>query len=45
MQFKPDGDPMDRFLRYVRELNASIPRAVIASMHVRYGRNMIRSAG
>jgi hypothetical protein len=37
MQFKPHGDPMDRFLRYVRELNAPIPKAVIVGMHLCYG--------
>jgi hypothetical protein len=37
MQFKPNGDPMDRFLRYVRELNAPIPQAVIVGMHLCYG--------
>jgi hypothetical protein len=37
MQFKPNGDPMDRFVRYVRELNASIPAAVPVGMHLCYG--------
>jgi len=37
MQFKPNGDPMDRFLRYVRELNAPIPKAVTVGMHLCYG--------
>ena len=37
MQFKPNGDPMDRFLHYVRELNAPIPKAVVVGMHLCYG--------
>ena len=37
MQFKPTGDPMTRFLRYVRELNAPIPAAVPVGMHLCYG--------
>jgi hypothetical protein len=37
MQFKHNGDPMDRFLRYVREMNAPIPKAVIVVMHLCYG--------
>ena len=37
MQFKPNGDPMDRLLRYVRELNAPIPKAVVVGMHLCYG--------
>ncbi|HEX7417432.1 MAG TPA: hypothetical protein VF315_05185 [Steroidobacteraceae bacterium] len=37
MQFKPNGDPMERFLRYVRELNAAVPAAVPLGMHLCYG--------
>jgi hypothetical protein len=37
LQFKPNGDPMDRFLRYVRELNAQIPSGVQVGMHLCYG--------
>jgi hypothetical protein len=37
MQFKPNRDPMDRFLRYVQELNAEIPPAVQVGMHLCYG--------
>jgi hypothetical protein len=37
LQFKPTGDPMDRFLRYIRELNAPIPKAVPVGMHLCYG--------
>ena len=37
MQFKPNGDPMERFLGYVRELNASVPAAVPVGMHLCYG--------
>lgn len=37
MQFKPNGDPMDRFLRYIRELNAPIPADVPIGMHLCYG--------
>ena len=37
MQFKPYGDPMDRFLRYIRELNAAIPASVPVGMHMCYG--------
>lgn len=37
MQFKPNGAPMDRFQRYVRELNAGIPDAVPVGMHLCYG--------
>lgn len=37
MQFKPNGDPMERFLRYVRELNAAIPATVPVGMHLCYG--------
>jgi hypothetical protein len=37
MQFKPNGDPMDRFLRYMRELNAQIPATVPVGMHLCYG--------
>jgi hypothetical protein len=37
MQFKPNGDPMDRFLRYVRELNAVVPPGVRVGLHLCYG--------
>lgn len=37
MQFKPNGDPMERFLRYIRELNAPIPEAVLVGMHLCFG--------
>lgn len=37
MQFKPDGDPMHRFERYIRELNAVIPADVPVGMHLCYG--------
>lgn len=37
MQFKPNGDPMDRFERYVRELNAPIPPTVPVGIHLCYG--------
>jgi hypothetical protein len=37
MQFKPTGDPMERFLRYIRELNAPIPKRVPVGMHICYG--------
>ncbi len=37
MQFKPNGDPMERFVRYIRELNAAIPAAVPVGMHLCYG--------
>ena len=37
MQFKPNGDPMDRFVRYIRELNAPIPAGVKIGMHLCYG--------
>jgi hypothetical protein len=37
MQFKPNGDPMERFLRYIRELNAPIARGVKVGMHLCYG--------
>ena len=37
MQFKPDGDPMDRFLRYVKELNEAVPGDVPLGMHLCYG--------
>ncbi|HXJ15654.1 MAG TPA: hypothetical protein VNM68_00475 [Candidatus Polarisedimenticolia bacterium] len=37
MQFKPNGDPMDRFLRYIGELNAQIPATVPVGMHLCYG--------
>lgn len=37
MQFKPIGDPMQRFERYVRELNAAVPADVPLGMHLCYG--------
>jgi hypothetical protein len=37
MQFKPTGDPMERFVRYIHELNAPIPKAVHVGMHLCYG--------
>lgn len=37
MQFKPDGDPMDRFSRYIRELNAVVPAPVPLGLHLCYG--------
>lgn len=37
MQFKPNGDPMARFERYVRELMAAVPAAVPCGMHLCYG--------
>ena len=37
MQFKPSGEPMDRFVRYVRELNSKIPAAVPVGLHLCYG--------
>jgi hypothetical protein len=37
MQFKPNGDPMARYVRYVRELIAPIPAAVPVGMHLCYG--------
>lgn len=37
MQFKPAGDPIERFLRYIRELNAAIPASVPVGMHLCYG--------
>jgi methionine synthase II (cobalamin-independent) len=37
MQFKPTGDPMERFVRYIRELNAPIPKTVPVGMHLCYG--------
>jgi hypothetical protein len=37
MQFKPNGDPMARFRRYVRELNAAVPASVPVGMHLCYG--------
>jgi hypothetical protein len=37
MQFKPKGDPMERFARYIRELNAAIPASVPVGMHLCYG--------
>ncbi|HUK25448.1 MAG TPA: hypothetical protein VLV49_12770 [Terriglobales bacterium] len=37
MQFKPNGDPMDRFVRYLRELNAAAPNSVPIGMHLCYG--------
>ncbi len=37
MQYKPDGDPLARFARYVSELNASIPPSVRVGLHLCYG--------
>ncbi len=37
MQFKPEGDPLERFARYIKELNASIPVAVQLGLHLCYG--------
>jgi len=37
MQFKPHGDPMDRYLRYVHELNAAVPETVPLGIHLCYG--------
>ncbi|MGH6628984.1 MAG: hypothetical protein ACREB3_04560 [Burkholderiales bacterium] len=37
MQFKPDGQPLQRFARYVGELNASIPAPVRVGLHLCYG--------
>jgi len=37
MQFKPEGDPMDRFLRYVKELSGAVPADVPMGMHLCYG--------
>ena len=37
MQFKPDGDPMDRFEYYIRELNSVIPANVSVGLHLCYG--------
>ena len=37
MQFKPNGDPWSRFLRYVRELNSAVPETVPLGMHLCYG--------
>ena len=37
MQFKPHGDPMDRYLSYVRELNAVVPETVPVGIHLCYG--------
>jgi hypothetical protein len=37
MQFKPNGDPWDRYVRYVRELNAAIPADVPVGLHLCYG--------
>jgi len=37
MQFKPTTDPMERFGRYVRELNEPIPKTVPVGMHLCYG--------
>lgn len=37
MQFKPHGSAWDRYLRYVRELNAAVPESVPLGMHLCYG--------
>lgn len=37
MQFKPAGDPMDRFARYVRELTGAVPEEVPVGLHLCYG--------
>jgi hypothetical protein len=37
MQFEPTAEPMDRFVRYVRELNSPIPKTVPVGMHLCYG--------
>jgi hypothetical protein len=37
MQFKPNGAPMARFERYVRELNAAVPKSVPVGIHLCYG--------
>jgi hypothetical protein len=37
MQFKPTAAPMDRFERYIRELNAPIAKGVHLGMHLCYG--------
>lgn len=37
MQFKPNGDPWDRYLRYVRELNGVVPVDVPIGLHLCYG--------
>jgi len=37
MQFKPHGDPWDRYVRYIKELNAVIPETVPVGLHLCYG--------
>ena len=37
MQFRPDSDPWDRYLAFVRELNASVPEDVPLGLHLCYG--------
>lgn len=37
MQFKPHGDPMDRYRRYIRKLNAIVPEPVKLGLHLCYG--------
>src|SRR5579862_8088393 len=37
LQFKPNSDPMERFLRYIKELNAHIPAGVQVGLHLCYG--------
>jgi hypothetical protein len=37
MQFKAHGEPMERFRRYIRELNAAVPEAVKLGLHLCYG--------
>ncbi len=37
MQFKPHGDPMERYRRFIRELNAVVPDSTKLGLHLCYG--------
>ena len=37
LHFKPEGDAMQRFERYLRELNNNIPDEVVVGLHLCYG--------